>query len=53
MLDNVLTLLDMGEFNYYVWAAFGITLLVFLINIVLACNEAKHIKKQIEQETHE
>jgi heme exporter protein CcmD len=51
MLDNILKLFDMGEFNYYVWAAFGITLLVFFINIIFALKEAKCVKKQVERET--
>ena len=53
MLDNILLLLDMGEFNYYVWTAFGITFFVFFINIVLTLKEAKHVKKQIERESYE
>lgn len=50
MLDSLLLLLDMGEFNYYVWTAFGITFLVFFINIILTWKEAKRVKKQAERE---
>lgn len=39
----------MGGYGIYVWPAYGITLLVFLLNLIFALKETKSIKKNLKQ----
>jgi heme exporter protein CcmD len=41
--------LAMGGYAKFVWTAYGITLFVFGINIVVSLREKKQIKKIIQQ----
>jgi heme exporter protein CcmD len=42
---NLSQIFDMGGYGIYVWPAYGITMIVFAINVFIALNEKKHIKK--------
>ena len=42
-------MMDMGVYNYYVWPAYGITIIVFCFNIINALYEKYQIKKNIKR----
>ncbi len=46
---NIQHLLSMGNFGWYVWPAYGITLVVFGINLVLSLREKTQVKKIIRK----
>lgn len=39
------TVFDMGEYSFYVWAAYAITLVIFVFNVVKTVLERKQVKK--------
>lgn len=46
---NFLTIIAMGGYGAYVWTAYGITLLVFGINIFASLREKKQAKKILQE----
>lgn len=46
---NLSHILNMGGYGLYVWSAYGITLGVFAMNVILFVQEKKRIKKLIKQ----
>lgn len=46
---NLNHLINMGGYGLYVWPAYGITLLVFLINLLASFKEKRQIKNTIAQ----
>ncbi len=46
---NLETWLSMGGYGAYVWSAYGITFIVFILNIGLIFREMRKIKKTIKQ----
>lgn len=44
---NLSQIIHMGGYAAYVWPAYGITLAVFALNLFLALNEKRRIKKQL------
>jgi heme exporter protein CcmD len=44
---NITALFNMGSYNLYVWPAYGITLLIFGINILTTLREKYQVKKRI------
>ncbi len=42
---NYNDLFNMGGYELYVWSAYLITLIVFLLNLLMALREKKQIKK--------
>lgn len=46
MLNHLLT---MGGYGVYVWSAYGITLGVFGINLIIDLRERQRVKKIIKQ----
>jgi heme exporter protein D len=48
MHANISHMLEMGGYAKYVWTAYGITLFVFGINIVISLREKKQIKKIVQ-----
>ncbi|EKD54018.1 MAG: hypothetical protein ACD_60C00130G0003 [uncultured bacterium] len=48
-MNNLLHLFAMGNYGWYVWPAYGITLAVFGINVWIFSLEKKQIKKIIQQ----
>ena len=45
---NLSAIIAMGGFGAYVWTAYGITLLVFGINIFASLREKKQVKKTLQ-----
>lgn len=43
------TLMNMGGYGIYIWPAYGITLLVFSINLLITLNERHQIKKLLRK----
>jgi heme exporter protein CcmD len=48
--QQLVHVISMGGYGYYVWSAYSITLLVFGINIFNLWQEKKLIKKLIRQQ---
>ncbi|MCE3237430.1 MAG: hypothetical protein K0R24_411 [Gammaproteobacteria bacterium] len=46
---HTIMIMDMGVYNIYIWPAYGITLLVFIINIVSALYKKYQTKKRIKR----
>lgn len=46
-------LFNMGGYGIYVWPAYGITLLVLGMNVVITLNEKRKIKKMLQQQLSE
>jgi heme exporter protein CcmD len=42
-------IIDMGVYNIYIWPAYGITVLVFSINIISALYKKYQTKKRIKR----
>ena len=46
---NRMMIMDMGIYNYYVWPAYSITLIVFIFNSISALYERYQTKKNIKR----
>lgn len=42
---------DMGPFAYWVWPAYGCTVLVFAVNVLIGLKERRAIRRQYSQDT--
>lgn len=43
----------MGGYAFFVWGAYGITALVLIFNVIIACQRKKKIIKEIENSLEE
>lgn len=46
---NICTLFNMGQYNVYVWPAYGITFFVFAINLFSAWRSKQQTKRRLQQ----
>ena len=45
-------MLDFGKYNFYIWASYGITFLVLVLNIALPAIEKKKLLKKIKRSNY-
>ena len=45
-------LLDFGKYNFYIWASYGLTFLVLILNVVLPYIEKKSLIKKLKRQAY-
>lgn len=47
LIDSVIRFFAMGGYAFYVWLAYGVSLLVLALNVILAARSERQVMKEI------
>jgi heme exporter protein CcmD len=50
---NLTQLFDMGGYGKFVWSAYALTFIVFILNLVLCLSEKKRIHNRLKKYWHQ